>query len=191
METLKITIGCFVLLVLQAPALDARAHPVMMAALGSSGTSLTFHPHTSTIGRPTSSQLSLLPQSYPHARHARTLQPSWWRPAPERVRLARALTMVVGHAPHLRLHRADKSDTAPTAAGSNNKQSLVDANAADTTFNDKERKPLKLKLRQSSAKQTQPGNWKESEIVGTLARAHVATRSATDTSALRCEQQED
>ncbi|KAK8214568.1 SCA7, zinc-binding domain-containing protein [Phyllosticta capitalensis] len=53
----------------------------------------------------------------------------------------------------------------PAAAGSNNKHSLVDANAADTTFNDKERKPLKLKLRQSSAKQTQPGNWKESEIV--------------------------
>ncbi|KAK8430312.1 SCA7, zinc-binding domain-containing protein [Phyllosticta citricarpa] len=53
----------------------------------------------------------------------------------------------------------------PTAAGSNNKQSLVDAHAADTVLNDKERKPLKIKLKQSSAKQTQPGNWKESEIV--------------------------
>ncbi|KAK7530249.1 SCA7, zinc-binding domain-containing protein [Phyllosticta citribraziliensis] len=53
----------------------------------------------------------------------------------------------------------------PTAPGSMGKQGLVDAHAADAVLKDKERKPLKIKLKQSAARQTQPGNWKESEIV--------------------------
>ncbi|KAF4314636.1 SAGA complex subunit Sgf73 [Botryosphaeria dothidea] len=45
------------------------------------------------------------------------------------------------------------------------KQSLVDARAFDGIFTEKEKKPATFKLRKATVKQTQPGNWKESEIV--------------------------
>ncbi|OJD36100.1 saga complex component [Diplodia corticola] len=44
------------------------------------------------------------------------------------------------------------------------RQGLVDARAYDGIFSDKEKKPATFKLRRSNVKQTQPGNWKESEI---------------------------
>ncbi|EOD50272.1 SCA7 domain-containing protein [Neofusicoccum parvum] len=49
-------------------------------------------------------------------------------------------------------------------ARKSSKQSLVDARAYDGIFTDKDKKPATFKLRKSNVKQSQPGNWKESEI---------------------------
>lgn len=44
------------------------------------------------------------------------------------------------------------------------RQGLVHARAYDGIFSDKEKKPATFKLKKTNVKQTQPGNWKESEI---------------------------
>lgn len=55
----------------------------------------------------------------------------------------------------------------PTREAPGTRQGLVHARAYDGIFSDKEKKPATFKLKKTNVKQTQPGNWKESEITGT------------------------
>ncbi|KAF2144234.1 uncharacterized protein K452DRAFT_246505 [Aplosporella prunicola CBS 121167] len=60
---------------------------------------------------------------------------------------------------------ANGARKAPKAPTHSTKHGLVDPSAYDDMFTDKEKKPAKYKLKKPTVKQSQPGNWKESEIV--------------------------
>lgn len=63
----------------------------------------------------------------------------------------------------------------PASSGTQTKHSLVDSAVYDKISTEEDKKPLTIKLRKPGVKQTKPGNWKESEVLGTYTMAAPPT----------------
>lgn len=70
---------------------------------------------------------------------------------------------------------ARKGVAAPPASAA--RSGLVDTATLKTALGDKEKKPLKLKIRKPAPKPSIPGNWKESEVVNANGNANTKNSS--------------